>query len=93
MSCICCSTEPESFFAVTKSWGSKADGSTLVICKNCNGVISRSPTFAVLELRRRERMLCAVPLLPDIESVWHIPSAAAIAALATDLQTSSQLEA
>jgi hypothetical protein len=82
MSCICCSTVPVVYHGVTRSWGAKASGTRLVLCLNCNGEIERSPTAAVLELRRRERIACAVPLADDVPTPWTFPSDAAIAASA-----------
>jgi hypothetical protein len=51
-------------------------------------LIERGPTAAVLALRRRERIACAVPLLDDIASPWQFPNAAAFA---TELHTTSRL--
>jgi hypothetical protein len=79
MACICGTTVPVVYHGVTKSWGSTASGSRLVLCLNCNGLIERTPTNAVLEFRRGERMLCAIPLLDDIASPWQFPATAAFA--------------
>jgi hypothetical protein len=85
MACICSSTVPTEYFAVTRSWGSQPNGSRLVICSNCNGLISRTETARVLKLRSQEAAAqhAPVPLLPDIESPWQFPSDAAIAELSS----------
>jgi hypothetical protein len=89
MSCICCSTAPVSYFAVTRSWGSTPDGSRLVLCDNCGGLISRVETSAVYKLRRREAQAACAPV-PLPESPWVFPDDAAITTLATELISSTR---
>jgi hypothetical protein len=86
MACICGTTVPVVYHGVTKSWGSTASGSRLVLCLNCEGLIERTPTNAVLELRRREAAHYGGPL-EDIATPWVFPDAYAAITAESTLQS------